>query len=182
MMYKRRICLWMMVLSLWLGNVAQAEPVRLQVQSAPASAVLMSVARLGGFNLLLADDIGGTVTVNVQEEPAQILELIAASKGLLLERYGTVYVVTTPDKAGTLRRVHVYQAKYARLADLAKVANLSLGEAGKKSHVTKNNNSVEKADKAQQSQAQEPEKNPSRVLVDESAGAVLFYGTDAEAQ
>lgn len=181
-MYKGRIYLLLMVLSLWLGNVAQAAPVRLQVQNAAASAVLMSVARLGGFNLLLADDIGGTVTVNVQEEPEQILELIAASKGLLLERYGTIYVVTTPDKAGTLRRVHIYQARYARPADLAKVANLSLGEAGKKSHVTKNNNSVEKTAKAQPSQEQETVASPSRVMVDESAGAVLFYGTDAEAQ
>lgn len=182
MMNRGSVCLVMMVLSLWLGNVAQAAPVRLQVQNAAASAVLMSVARLGGFNLLLADDISGTVTVNVQEEPAQILELVAASKGLLLERYGNVYVVTTPDKAGTLRRVHMYQAKYARPADLAKVANLSLGEAGKRSQVTKDNNSVEKTAKAQQSQEQETEESPSRVLVDESAGAVLFYGTDAEAQ
>ena len=135
-MGKRILCLLMMVvLILWGELQVSASPVRLQVQNAPTSAVLMSVARLGGFNLLLSDGIGGTVTVNVQEEPQKILELLSASQGLLLERYGNVYLVTAPDKSSALRRVHSYQAKYARPADLAKIANLSLGEAGKKSQI-----------------------------------------------
>ena len=181
-MGKRILCLLMMVvLILWGELQVSASPVRLQVQNAPTSAVLMSVARLGGFNLLLSDGIGGTVTVNVQEEPQKILELLSASQGLLLERYGNVYLVTAPDKSSALRRVHSYQAKYARPADLAKIANLSLGEAGKKSQVKKNNNDVETVQKQPHAEAENGEM-PCRVLVDESAGKVVFYGTDAEAQ
>lgn len=181
-MGKRILCLLMMVvLILWGELQVSASPVRLQVQNAPTSAVLMSVARLGGFNLLLSDGIGGTVTVNVQEEPQKILELLSASQGLLLERYGNVYLVTAPDKSSALRRVHSYQAKYARPADLAKIANLSLGEAGKKSQMKKNNNDMETVQKQPHAEAETVEM-PCRVLVDESAGKVVFYGTDAEAQ
>ncbi|MBE6093388.1 MAG: pilus assembly protein PilQ [Selenomonas ruminantium] len=181
-MGKRILCLLMMVvLILWGELQVSASPVRLQVQNAPTSAVLMSVARLGGFNLLLSDGIGGTVTVNVQEEPQKILELLSASQGLLLERYGNVYLVTAPDKSSALRRVHSYQAKYARPADLAKIANLSLGEAGKKSQMKKDNNDVETVQKQPHAEAETVEM-PCRVLVDESAGKVVFYGTDAEAQ
>ena len=181
-MGKRILCLLMMVvLILWGELQVSASPVRLQVQNAPTSAVLMSVARLGGFNLLLSDGIGGTVTINVQEEPQKILELLSASQGLLLERYGNVYLVTAPDKSSALRRVHSYQAKYARPADLAKIANLSLGEAGKKSQVKKNNNDMETVQKQPPAEAETGEM-PCRVLVDESAGKVVFYGTDAEAQ
>ena len=182
-MGKKKLFLLMLFLGIWWEQLpVSASPVRLQVQNASAGAVLMSVARLGGFNLLLSDGVDGTVTVNVQEEPLKILELVAASQGLLLEKYGNVYVVTTPDKSNALQRVHSYQAKYARPADLAKIANLSLGEAGKKSQLTKNNNSMEMADPKQSVAEPESMEMPSRVLVDESAGKVIFYGTDAEAQ
>jgi len=159
-----------------------AAPVRLQVQNAPTEAVLMSVARLGGLNLLLSDGIGGQVTVNVQEEPLKILELLSASQGFMLEKYGNVYVVTAPDKRNALRRVHSYQAQYARPADLAKIANLSLGEAGKKSLMTNDKSGMERTAKAKSQTDNEVLDAMPRVLIDESAGKVLFYGTDAEAQ
>ena len=179
----KKFCLFGLLLLLWLNPIkALASPVHLQVQNAPTGTVLMSVARLGGFNILLADNIGGTVTVNVEEEPANILELIAASQGLLLEKYGNIYVLTPPDKSNALRRVHSYQAKYARPADLAKVAKLSLGEAGKKSQMTKDNNIAGNSAKGQSAEKASVAENSSRVLVDESAGKVVFYGTDAEAQ
>ena len=70
----KKFCLFGLLLLLWLNPIkALASPVHLQVQNAPTGTVLMSVARLGGFNILLADNIGGTVTVNVEEEPANIL-------------------------------------------------------------------------------------------------------------
>lgn len=182
-MRRKKFCLMVMFLVCLLGSLkANASPVHLQVQNAPTGMVLMSVARLGGFNLLMGDNIGGTVTVNVEEEPEKILEIVAASQGLLLEKYGNIYVLTTPDRSNALRRVHSYQAKYARPADLAKVAKLSLGEAGKKSQMTKDNNKAGKAEKGQSADEAEPVENSSRVLVDESVGKVIFYGTDAEAQ
>ncbi|SDP52415.1 secretin N-terminal domain-containing protein [Selenomonas ruminantium] len=158
-----------------------AAPVRLHVENAATGAVLMSVARMGGFNLLLADNISSTVTINVKAEPEKLLELLTASKGLLLEKYDDVYVVTAPGQNNALRRVHMYKAQYARPADLAKIANLSLFEAGKKSQTTNLKNSTRKT-KAASEQEAPTESRASRVMVDESAGAVLFYGTDAEAQ
>lgn len=159
-----------------------AAPVRIHVQNAAVSAVLMSVARLGGINLMVSEGIGGTVTVNVEEEPEKILELLAASQGLLLEKYGNVYVVTTAAGSDTLRRVHVYKSKYAPPADLAKVANLSLDVAGKKSQVPNANNS---SDSKKNSKLPTVKKDTgecvSRVMVDEATGSVVFYGTDAEA-
>lgn len=175
---------WGLVLS-WQINVSAA-PVRLHVENAPAGAVLMSVARMGGFNLLLADNIGGTVTINAKAEPEKILELVAASEGLLLEKHDGIYVVTAPSHSNALRRVHSYKARYARPADLAKAANLALSEAGKTSPVTKIENSPKKkrSSPVQDASVERTESAPeySRVMVDESAGVVLFYGTDAEAQ
>lgn len=182
---KRLLPAFLGIILSWQTN-AWAAPVRLHVENAAAGAVLMSVARMGGFNLLLADNVGGTVTVNVKAEPEKILELIAAAKGLLLEKYDGIYVVTASSHSNALRRVHSYKARYARPADLAKAANLSLSEAGKKSQMTKIENSTEKG-KASLVQGDSVERaedsaESSRVIVDESAGAVLFYGTDAEAQ
>ena len=158
-----------------------AAPVRLHVENAATSAVLMSVARMGGFNLLLADNINSRVTINVQAEPEKILELLTAAKGLLLEKYDDVYVVTAPGQNNALRRVHMYKAQYARPADLARVANLSLQEAGEKSQTPNIKDSVK--DKQEKSRESGTGNNgDSRVMVDESAGAVLFYSTDAEAQ
>ena len=182
-MGRKCIGLLLMAMFVCLAQVkVSASPVHLQVQNAPTNAVLMSVARLGGFNLLLSDGIGGTVTVNVQEEPDKILELLSASQGLLLEKYGDVYVVTAPDKTNALRRVHSYQARYARPSDLAEIAKLSLGEAGKESQMTNDNNSVDKTAKKQPAREAKGAEISSRVLVDESAGKVVFWSTDAEAQ
>lgn len=187
MMYRsaRKIIVMGLCFFLFGQADASAAPVRLHVENAAVGAVLMSVARMGGFNLLLADNIGGTVTVNVKEEPEKILELLAASKGLLLEKYAGVYVVTTPAQSDALRRVHMYKAQYARPEDLAKVANLSLFAGGEKSQTTKLKRSTGKSKVTSEQEDSrgntEQENGASRVMVDESAGAVLFYGTDAEA-
>lgn len=178
-----RLCSFFLMGALFWGQqAAGAAPVHIHVQDAATSAVLMSVARMGGLNLLLSEGIGGTVTVNVEEEPEKILELLTASQGLLLEKYDNVYVVVTAAGSDTLRRVHVYKSKYAPPAELVKVANLSLGEAGKKSQVTNDSDSSENKKRSKLTTAKKDAvERAQRVMADEASGSVVFYGTDAEA-
>lgn len=166
---------WLWGSAAWCG----AEPVHMNVQDADAGAVLMSAARLGGYNLILGDAALGKVTLRVEEEPQRIMELVAASQGLLLERYDNVYVVTSPAKNGRNRRVHVYKSRYANPHDLARVANLSLSLAGKSDNLTKDKTDGKSA---QVKPADSSNAEKQRVIVDDATESVVFYGTEAEAR
>ena len=159
--------------------LVQAAPVQINVRNAETGAVLMSVARLGGFNLILGDTSLGQVTLRVNEEPQRILELVAQSQGLLLEQYDGVYVITSPEKRGSNRRVHTYKSRYANPHDLAHVANLSLSLAGKNDNMPKNKTDGKSVPVTK---AAGKDATGQRVIVDDATGNVVFYGTEAEAR
>ena len=179
MIHLGRLFIGGLLSGLLAGSVAccSATPVNMNVQEADAGAVLLSAARLGGFNLILGDTALGKVTLRVEEEPQRIMELVAASQGLLLERYDNVYVVTSPAKNGRNRRVHIYKSRYANPHDLARVANLSLSLAGKSDNLPNNKKDDKSAKKTDCSTAEN-----QRVIVDDATEAVVFYGTEAEAR
>lgn len=68
----------------------------------------LSVAKAGGFNLILDDGVTGRVTLNLSGEPERLLELIAASQGLCAVRDGDVYVVTTAKSSGDASGTYLY--------------------------------------------------------------------------
>lgn len=161
-----------------VGTVAEAAPIHVQVVQGDVRSVLLSAARMGHFNLVMDDEIRGSVTLNLQEEPEQVMAMVAASKGLLLIREGNNFIVTTSSRAAGLRSVHRYQAKYANPQELARAVNFTGQEEGKKDSVWNKDNV---ADKKEESEKDSPQKT-CRAMVDEASGSVVFYGTEAEAQ
>lgn len=152
--------------ALLLGSSwAEAAPIEMQVVEGDVRSVLLSLARAAHENIVLDDSVEGTVTLHVTEEPAKLLRMIAASKGLVLVKEGTTYLVTTMSRADGLRSVHVYPVRHADPADLARAAELSL------------RSTAEETDQQQESGGS----GARRVLVDSATNAVLFYGTAAEA-
>lgn len=79
-------------------DFSMASPMQLKTVEADVRPVFLSVAKAGGFNLILDDGVTGRVTLNLSGEPERLLELIAASQGLCAVRDGDVYVVTTAKK------------------------------------------------------------------------------------
>ena len=143
---------------------AEAAPIEMQVVEGDVRSVLLSLARTAHENIVLDDSVAGTVTLHATEEPAKLLRMIAASKGLVLVKEGSTYLVTTMPRADALRSVHVYPVRHADPADLSRAAELSLRSAA--------------GDKTADGQEAGTAR---RVLVDSATNSVLFYGTAAEA-
>ncbi|SFT82279.1 type IV pilus assembly protein PilQ [Selenomonas sp. GACV-9] len=158
---------------------AKAEPMQVQVTDGDVRAVLLSAARMGKLNLVLDDAVTGTVTLTLTDEPERVLRLVAAAKGLVVVRDGSEFIVTTAARAASLRSMHVYKVKYANPQDLAQIVNLSLQSAGKNESALNHN-----TDNTKKKEPKEKTADPleSLALANETTGAVVFYGTAAEAQ
>ncbi len=152
---------------------AEAAPMRVQVVDGDVRAVLLSAARLGGVDLVLADDVKGTVTVDLNEEPHRVIDLVAASKGLVVEREGNTYLVAAGTNGAGLRRVHVYPVRYADPVELASAADLAL--SGPQMLRQTSDTASGKVKEGQEKKA------PQRVLVDTATNSLLLYGTSGEA-
>lgn len=159
--------------------MAEAAPIRVQVVQGDVRSVLLSAARMGSFNLVLDDAVSGSVTLNLYEEPARVMEMVAASQGLLLLRDGNTFVVTTSGRAAGLRRVHTYKAKYANPQDLARAVNFAQQEEGKNDSAWNRDSSAMKTE--ENNKKEQPQKI-CRAIVDEASGSVVFYGTETEAR
>ena len=93
---------------------AEAEPISLSVMDGDVRSVLLSTARMGGFNLVLDDSVAGTVTVSLQNvEPLDAMHLVASAGNLLLEQVGGNYVVTARGNQAGLSSAHVFPLRYA---------------------------------------------------------------------
>ncbi len=127
---------------LWAGVLpleVEAAPVSLHVVDGDVRAVLASVARLGGWGLVLDDSVRGTVTIELDEaEPQEIFDMIAASKGLSIERRDGVMVITA-GKTGSSRgryQAYTFPIRYADLNTLCQAVEMALererdrGQAG----------------------------------------------------
>ena len=163
----------------------EAAPVRMQVVDGDVRAVLLSTARLGGLELVLDDAVAGQVTLNLYDEPEHILQMVTASQGLVMTRDGQTYIVTTRARSEALSRVHVYNVRYANPADLAKAINLALRGIEKSRAMSdrrQDNGKERQREPKDTDMAGEMTHQEDRSMVYESAGSVLFYGTEAEAQ
>ena len=124
-----RVMFGTVLLGCFLTGGVEAAPIEMQVVEGDVRSVLMSLARAGHENIVLDDSVEGTVTLHVTEEPTKLLRMVAASKGLVLVKEGTTYLVTTAARADGLRSVHVYPVRHADPADIARAAELSLRSA-----------------------------------------------------
>ena len=154
---------------------AAAAPVTIDVTGGDVRAVLLAVARMGGIPLIVDDSVTGTVTAHLTGEGEEVLRLVAAARGIQIERRGTVFLALAVDTRAENRRVHSYTVRYADPEELAHAANLSLTGEGKQAVVSKNNDERWNRDSDSDSNTQR------RVLVDRATNTLLFYGTESEA-
>ena len=154
---------------------AAAAPVTIDVTGGDVRAVLLAVARMGGIPLIVDDSVTGTVTAHLTGEGEEVLRLVAAARGIQIERRGAVFLALAVDTRAENRRVHSYTVRYADPEELAHAANLSLTGEGKQAVVSKNNDERWNRDSDSDSNTQR------RVLVDRATNTLLFYGTESEA-
>ena len=154
-----------------------AAPVTIDVTGGDVRAVLLAVARMGGIPLIVDDSVTGSVTVHLTGEGEEVLRLVAAARGIQIERHGTVFLALAPDTRAENRRVHTYRVRYGDPEELAHAANLSLTGEGKRAIVSKTNEERGSRD----SDSDTNTDVQRRVLVDRATNTLLFYGTESEA-
>ncbi len=162
---------------------AEAEPISLSVMDGDVRSVLLSTARMGGFNLVLDDSVAGTVTVSLQNvEPLDAMHLVASAGNLLLEQVGGNYVVTARGNQAGLSSAHVFPLRYADPEEVRNSVILSLGLAGNPAQ-TANKNSGAKERKSGDAQEDGAASNgrERRVSIDYSTNSLIVYGTPEEA-
>jgi len=168
---------WMMtallVGLLHLPVPAAAAPVTIDVTGGDVRAVLLAVARMGDLALIVDDSVTGAVTAHVTGEGEEVLRLVAAARGIQIERHGAVFLALAPDTRAENRRVYTYVVRNGDPEELAHAANLSLTGEGKRAVVSKTNE--ERWNEGSDSDTQR------RVLVDRATNTLLFYGTESEA-
>ena len=168
---------WMMTVALlWtllLPVPAAAAPVTIDVTGGDVRSVLLAVARMANIPLVVDDAVTGSVTAHLTGEGEDVLRLIAAARGIHIERHGAVFLALSADARTENRRVHSYTVRYADPEELAHAANLSLTGEGKRAIVSKNNE--ERGNEGSDSDTQRG------VLVDRATNTLLFYGTESEA-
>ena len=168
---------WMMT-ALFVGVLhlpvpAGAAPVTIDVTGGDVRAVLLAVARMGDLALIVDDSVTGAVTAHVTGEGEEVLRLVAAARGIQIERHGAVFLALAPDTRAENRRVYTYSVRNGDPEELAHAANLSLTGEGKRAVVSKTNE--ERWNEGSDSDTQR------RVLVDRATNTLLFYGTESEA-
>ena len=156
-------------------DAPEASPVAIDVTGGDVRTVLLAVARMGDIPLIVDDSVTGTVTAHLMGEGEEVLRLLAAARGIHIERHGTILLALAPDTSEVTRRVHSYTVRFADPEELAHAANLSLTGEGKRAVVSKNMDERWSRDSDSDSNIQR------RVLVDRATNTLLFYGTESEA-
>ena len=152
-----------------------AGSVTVDVTGGDVRSVLLAAARMGNLPLIVDDSVTGTVTAHLTGEAEEVLHLIAAARGIHLERHGDVWLAVGTEVRDAQRRVHTYVVRYADPEELAHAANLSLTGEGKRAIVSKNNKDTSENEDSDSDA-------PQRVLVDTATNTLLFYGTESEAR
>ena len=110
---------------------ASASPLTLEVVDADVTALLTSIARLSGLDLILDDSVKGRISLSLKDvEPEEALMLIGKAKGLVVQHEGKVLLVRAAKEATPFYRMHVLPVRYADLDTAFAAVKLSLGEAG----------------------------------------------------
>ncbi len=175
--FERSLYAFILLCMMFSMTVVHAEPMDISVVDGDVRSVLLSAARMGGFNVVLDDSVDGKVTVSLHDvEPEDALRLVAGAGNLILERIGDSYVVTSRGKTDTLSTAHVFPIRYANPEELRESVILSFQGEGKSVHIS-NNNSAD----GTSSDNDDESASMNRVTVDPSTNSLVFYGTAEEA-
>ena len=108
---RQRMTIAALVCMMLLSVPAAAAPVTINVTGGDVRTVLLAVARMGNLPLIVDDRVDGTVTAHLTGEAEEVLHLVAAARGIHIERHGGVFLAFGADARGENRRVHTYPVK-----------------------------------------------------------------------
>ena len=106
---KRTLCVWLCGVGVGLTwatvawaqapvyppKAAWGEPISLQLEGVPVRLALQSIAEMAGINLVVSDQVSGSVSLQLEDVAwPDALEVIAVTSGIRVQRQGDVYWVT----------------------------------------------------------------------------------------
>ena len=166
-LFIRAICTAFAMLVLG-GTTALASPMTIQAAEGNVRSLLMGAARMGGLDLVMDDAVGGTVSLSLTAEPEEIIDYIAAAKGLVVLKEQGVYLITLPGRGS--RSIHVYTLHHADPREIARMAKNSLTEkSGAASTASDNVDKVKGSKKNTEPRAEDAES--VRVMADPSTNS-----------
>ena len=168
---------------------AAAQPMTVQAVDTDVRSLLLSVARAGGIHLVIGGDVAGQVTVNLTEEPMEILRAVAQTNGLSFTQKGNGIVLITSASGKGLYDAYQWKIRYADPQELADAINLYWSEEGnrqKTSNVNKDNENMSGrlSDRQKLTASKEPTKDRAQgrgVFVDATGGSLVYFGTPKDA-
>ncbi len=126
------------------------QKISIDVQDADVQNVLRLLAKIGGFNLVLSDDVQGKITLSLHDVPwDQVLDIVLASKNLGMVKRGNVIriaplktlqmeteqlaqikaALSKEENVAPLKTAYL-QVNYAKAAEIAKQIQALLSERG----------------------------------------------------
>ena len=191
----RRVLAPLALLFTLFPATASATPVSLHFEDADVSEVLRTAARLGGYGIVLDNDVNGRVTIDTDAEPADLLPRIARMYGLAAELRDGVFYISSAAHAANVRQTYVFPIHYNAPESLLPAINLSLSEAGKRDSMTNSSSDIQKKENRPKTTRATGEdgttsearterntaKSDDRATIGTDGQSVVLYGTPAEA-
>ncbi len=180
-MDKRRLVTGGMILWGIVGSFlfdARAEAMSLTGSALDVRQAILSTARLGKFNVVLDDEITGTISLNLKDmAPVDILSAIAAVKNLTVEERAPGLFIVVAAKGNMLRQARSFPIKYANPAHILAVVRETLGING---DTSRSGAALGKNDEAA-SKIVATSVNDPRIAIDAATNTLVLYGTPTEA-
>lgn len=151
------------VFLIW-GHFSHAAAMSLHLVDADVRYVLTTLAATNNINIVIDDNVTGTVSVNLDDiSPIAAMKIIGRIKGLAIEEDDNVFFIS--DKKNihyNYGKLHIFKIQYYDPAILADAVRISFNMRPTKENTSANDTEI--------------------VLVDKENNSLLFYGTDSEAE
>ena len=182
MVFKKSLFL-VMCLSFY-AMITFAAPVTMRAVDADVRALLSSVAHVGNLSVVIDQTVSGKVTANINGlEPKDALYMIAKARGFTVEDVGGTFIITDVGHAVNFRQIYTFPVQHAELETIKNALQLafknSIAKSGNSSsNQIKNQNKTTSATKTSITNFEAE----NRVMTDAAHGAIIFYGTQSEAE
>ena len=93
--------------------------ISLDFRDAPIEDVLRTIAKQSGYNIIMSENVKGTVTIHLEDvSPVEAIDAVTSISGLISIRKANIFKIVTPDMAEQEKTViEVYRLKYITAVD-----------------------------------------------------------------
>ena len=173
----------LLIFLLFYSTISFAAPVTMRAVDADVRALLSSVAHVGNLSVVIDQTVNGKVTANINGlEPKDALYMIAKARGFTVENIGGTFIITDVGRAVNFRQIYTFPVQHAELETIKTALQLALKNSVAKSVASSNQTKTK--DKAADATkiASANFETENRVMTDAAHGAIIFYGTQSEAE